>query len=276
MASAAFPIGLPPLHLTQGKELPLHWGEGTDLSGHRIIALTDGGVLENLGIQTLLKSRADFRAWDIIASDAGLKEHPWKPDRLGERLMGFMMGVIAAPIMKRITGLMNDKENRHMRHQTFLEMEKTWLADGVRKQEIRDAEGMKEFIRPMPDRRRRRVIMVRVDQDLGHYLRNIPTWRLMELGQQYEDRTGNSPPPLPTGGDQTQIEQYLETVLDQPQKDEFKKAKGIYDLMGGEEAVQELNQISTGFTALSEKEIDGLHQHAFWQTLAGHAVYWDP
>src|SRR6202034_3027058 len=47
-ASAAFPVGLPPVYLNRGEHIPEGWG-GPDLAKHRRFALTDGGVLENLG-----------------------------------------------------------------------------------------------------------------------------------------------------------------------------------------------------------------------------------
>src|SRR5262249_35832793 len=66
-ASAAFPIGLPPVKLS-AKEFP----KGTEfrglLKGASCIALTDGGVLENLGTQTLL-GNGRYKTWDVIISD---------------------------------------------------------------------------------------------------------------------------------------------------------------------------------------------------------------
>src|SRR5260370_39461442 len=76
-ASAAFPIGLPPVYLRRHKHIPVGWG-GLNLAGHKEFALTDGGVLENLGGQTLLKSKR-FCASNIDIGDCGQKEAPWRP-----------------------------------------------------------------------------------------------------------------------------------------------------------------------------------------------------
>jgi NTE family protein len=124
-ASAAFPVGLPPVYLKRGKHIPDGWG-GPNLATHRRVALTDGGVLENLGVQTLLKSRR-FAAWNLVISDAGRKEQPWNPGGLGNLLHGAVMGILCFPVIQRVTIMMNSKENRHMRLNAFGELERSWL-----------------------------------------------------------------------------------------------------------------------------------------------------
>ena len=37
----------------------------------------------------------------------------------------------------------------------------------------------------------------------------------------------------------------------------------------------DLNRISTHFTALPTKEIQGLYEHSRWQVHAMHALYWN-
>ena len=68
-ASAAFPVGLPPLALRL-RDFPVKTTFSGPLENAGTIYLTDGGVLENLGIQTLLKSHR-YASWNLIVSDAG-------------------------------------------------------------------------------------------------------------------------------------------------------------------------------------------------------------
>lgn len=42
------------------------------------------------------------------------------------------MGAITLPTIVRVTGMMNTKENRHMRLTAFSELERSWLVDAVR------------------------------------------------------------------------------------------------------------------------------------------------
>lgn len=76
-ASAAFPIGLPPVTLDWSNLAPDVTLTGS-LTGATKMAVTDGGVLENLGVQTLLASER-FGTWDMVVSDAGVRDEPWRP-----------------------------------------------------------------------------------------------------------------------------------------------------------------------------------------------------
>src|SRR6266699_3135732 len=108
-ASAAFPIGLPPVYLLRGKHIPDGWG-GPHLAHHRRFALTDGGVLENLGVQTLLKSKR-FGTWNVIVSDAGRQEEAWEPGGVMNLLRGAILGAVSLPTVERVMTMMNSKEN---------------------------------------------------------------------------------------------------------------------------------------------------------------------
>ena len=64
-----FPIGLPPFVLDIEK-VPSGTSRPASIAKPGSVYLSDGGVIENLGVQTLLRSRG-FGSWDIIQSDAG-------------------------------------------------------------------------------------------------------------------------------------------------------------------------------------------------------------
>lgn len=256
-ASAAFPIGLPPVYLRRGEHVPAGWG-GPDLAHHATIALTDGGVLENLGVQTLLKSRR-YGAWDIVISDAGQKEEPWNPRGFTRYLRGALMGALGLATMERIAGLMNAKENRHMRSSAFGEIERTWLIDALREDSPKP--GIAEFLSSNPVRPRRRILFVQLNQTLAKLLAAIPRWRLREVAA----RAARSlPAPLPP------IRETLEAL-----GITLKPTLDIHAAMGGDSRIAELNEVPTQFTALSKSNIDALHEHARWQVHAMRALYWD-
>lgn len=255
-ASAAFPVGLPPVYLSRGKHIPTGWG-GPDLAGHNRFALTDGGVLENLGVQTLLKSRR-FAAWNLIISDAGRKEQPWKPGGIGNLLSGGAMGIISFPILQRVTVMMNSKENRHMRLSAFGDLERSWLIDELRGN---TSPGLDDYLHTLPLAPRRRMLFIRLNQTMEELLSSIPRWRLRELAA----RSGQSlPNPFPST---QELLHGLGVNLDQ--------AREIYDALGGDVRVGELNRIGTHFTALLRKDIEDLMAHARWQVHAMYALFYN-
>src|SRR6266851_3954670 len=127
-ASAAFPVGLPPL-LLGAAELGAAPRAGL-LEGTDPLALSDGGVLENLGVQTLLKGRR-FGTWNIVVSDAGQRDVAWRPRRPGQWLTAFAIAALSASSLRRVLELMNDKENRSMRSATVLEAERSWMVERI-------------------------------------------------------------------------------------------------------------------------------------------------
>jgi predicted acylesterase/phospholipase RssA len=257
-ASAAFPIGLPPVYLKSEKHIPKNWGcadEGT----HCRLALTDGGVLENLGVQTLLKSKR-FGAWDIVISDAGRKEVGWRPGGVINRLRGVFIGMLSLPILERIIVMMNSKENRHMRQNAFNEFERTWLIDEARSDAAKTL-GMAEHLSKQPQRARRRVLFVRLNQTLKDFYSSLPLWRLLELAAQ---KGISLPSPLPP------TEELLPML-----GVNLKKALDIHKAMGGDDRVAQLNEVGTSFSGLSSLEVNDLSNHAYWQTYAMYQVYWN-
>jgi predicted acylesterase/phospholipase RssA len=284
MASAAFPVGLPPVYLKPEKHIPKNLVKD-EYRKHKRIALSDGGVLENLGLQTLLLSGKPFKSWDIISSDAGAALKPWKPGKIMEKIMGFFMGVLSAPIIKRITILMNDKENRHMRNRLFEELEKTWLVSGIYDPNVAKAPGMQEYIKDQTRKDRRQVLFLHIDQKWGDFFYNIPQWRMVELMEFYKNRTGNQAilfPPKPKW-DSTDEEKYqytheivkiLKEILDTPKVERLVEAEEVYTNMGKEDAVEKIKRISTSFSGLSEEKLKQLYDHAYWQVMASYATYW--
>jgi predicted acylesterase/phospholipase RssA len=285
MASAAFPVGLPPVYLKQKKHIPKNLVKD-EYRKHKRIALSDGGVLENLGLQTLLLSGEPFKSWDIISSDAGAPLKAWKPGKIMEKIMGVGMGIVSAPIIKRVTILMNDKENRHMRSRLFEELEKTWLVSGINNPNVAKAPGMQEYIKNQPPKNRRQVLFLYIDQNWRDFFYNMPQWRMVELMEFYKNRTGNQAIPLPPqpkwySPDEEkekythEIVKILKKILDTPKADRLVEAEKVYTDMGKEEAVEKIKRISTGFSGLSEEKLKQLYDHAYWQVMASYATYWD-
>ncbi|MGC8762041.1 MAG: patatin-like phospholipase family protein [Acidobacteriota bacterium] len=270
-ASAAFPVGLPPVYLRRGAGgIPEGWGLTPGLREAKTIALTDGGVLENLGVQTLLDDGGDFAAWDLVVSDAGPREREWAPGGLVPRLRGLVMGAVSAPVLERISVLMNNKEDRHMRHRLFEERERSWLVEALRDPRVAARPDLRALLEPEPSKPARRVIMVRVSQDWDHFLLRIPKWRLLGLAASFEARTGGRAPALPALEDLPAKEAFLKAV-----GADLEPARRIWEEMGGAAGVLRANAVPTSFSALSREEVEVLYGHARWQVLSNKAVYWD-
>lgn len=264
-ASAAFPIGLPPLVLSRTRDLGGATFSG-DLSGLDLLALTDGGVLENLGVQTLLQSER-FWTWDLVVSDAGTREEPWRPGPL-KPLKSALIALFAGGALDQVMSLMNNKENRWMRQHTQLALEESWLADGLRGAAagVPLAEGLRAALdarRPYP---RRRLLFVRVNQSLESLVEAIVTWRLVEL---WARSHGGSAPPGPLPRTYAKLRPFLaDCGVDLAPADE------VYARLGGADGARRANGVGTNFTALSHDDVERLALHAEWQVLATHALYW--
>ena len=256
VASAAFPVGLPPVYLRIGREIPLS-AVGPHLAEHGALALADGGILENLGVQTLLKSRR-HGTWDVIVSDAGRKDETWRPGGIARLLRGMLMGALGMPVMERVAMMMSSKQDRHMRLAAFGELEHSWLVDAIRTSTR--SVGLGEYLSGEPGAPRRRMMFVRLAQTLGDLVRNIPSWRMKEL-------TGRRAPK----GDAP----VTATILVRDHGLDLGPALKLHEEMGGDARVQQLNQVATNFTALPRRDIEDLFTHARWQVRAMHALYWN-
>jgi predicted acylesterase/phospholipase RssA len=235
-ASAAFPFGLPPLELQRRDIGDARFIQA--LAGLESLHLTDGGVLENLGVQTLLRSRT-FGARHVIVSDAGIRETPWKPGGVLERIKNAALFGVSPDTLSRLLEIMNNKQNRSMRQIVVQELN------------------------PPPAGPARTVLMIMVDQDWEGMLTGIPTWRLTALAQR-----ANASLALPDRKAPATIQAFLEKC-----GVDLSVAQKIYKDMGGQPTTRAVNNVGTNFTGMSEQTLDQLANHARWQLHAGSAVF---
>lgn len=231
-ASAAFPFGLPPLTLPARELLPLQ----EEIREHRELVLTDGGVLENLGVQVLLRSRR-FGAQHLIVSDAGVAERAWRPSLWG-RIWNLGAFALTHDTLARLLTVMNDKQNKSMRQLT-----------------LRDVGAL-----DAPDASRR-LWFVRVHQRRSAFLESIPQSRLRAIA-----RDGAAVPE--PGSAAAEVARFLAE-----QGVDLSRADALYTDMGGDEGATRANAVATGFTGLDASELRTLELHAAWQVHACCAVY---
>ena len=261
VASAAFPVGLPPITLRK-RDFPRGTKFGGKFAGEAKVSLTDGGVLENLGVQTLLKSHR-YAAWNLIASDAGVHQSPWRDTGVYGALRGFLISLMSGRRLERIMLLMNEKQNRWARQMVYSQLLIARLADEIRK-EPGDRVGMAIYTDMNMRNARPSLLFVRVAQDWNRFFRSIPRWRLVELGE----RVAATEAVIPSSDDAAAIIDYLEDV-----GCNLNAAKEHYAHLGGDCAALRMNDVPTGFTALSNDTVQRLASHAAWQVHAAHAIY---
>ena len=253
-ASAAFPIGLPPIKLKKDKYFPQV--DFIDiLENHRKIYISDGGIVENLGVQTLLKSNR-YGANDIILSDAGTKENAWYRYPIFSATVSFATFCLSPNILTRLLTLMNNKQNRSMRRISVLETEISRLVDMFRKVTLKNVQNIKSQIGYNSTAGRKRIILVQINQKWSELIEKIPLWRFKKLSIN---------PDSQCEGIEKQL--LLKGI-------DLSREKKIYDDMGGDETVEILNSIKTGFTYLTRSEVNNLIQHASWQMHALHKIFW--
>lgn len=231
-ASAAFPFALPPLSLPASDLAPLQGA----IRDHRALLLTDGGVLENLGVQLLLRSRR-FGTKHVIVSDAGTAQSPWRPTLWG-RVASFGAFALTHDTLSRLLTVMNDKQNKSMRQLVL--------------RQVGALEG--------PDASRD-LWFVRIDQTLEKFLRGIPHHHLRAIAG-----PGVALPPRSAS-----INQVAELLA--AHGVDLSRAEDLYRRMGGDAAAFRANGVATNFTGLTPGEIVTLEQHAAWQVYACRAVY---
>ena len=270
-ASAAFPGLLPPIYLKRGNEIPEGWGKG-ELKRHKRFVLVDGGVLDNLGIQSLLSEKSGFSCWDLIVSDAGTKEESWKPKgffpKIASSLLGSVgigSGFLSVPDLIRTAFIMQSKETREMRHNIFQEQITSWLEEEILSE--KPSQAARRFCRLELERasgnQRRKVLFVSVNRDWDEAIRKIPEWRLEEL----KEKVGESR--LPERRDTGGIEDFLKTAgvnLD--------TARCYYEKMGGKNGIERANSVGTHFRAIDSDCLDALYYHSLWQIHLLYQIYW--
>lgn len=256
-ASAAFPVGLPPVRLKR-KIFPTDIEFRGDLKGAKAIYLTDGGVLENLGIQTLLKSHR-FSTWHMVVSDAGTKGKIWKRRFIINSLRSFLVWLLSGRTLDRIMLIMNSKENRWARQRVIEEIESSRLAHAIQKGNSNSS--VKALSSKWGKQGRRNVLFVRVNQKWSKLISSIPRYRLIELGASNSD--------LEKMKNVADRERFLRKKLVN-----LDLAKEYYKELGGDDKVDKLNEIATNFTGLSPEIVESLACHAMWQIHATHSIYW--
>ena len=95
-------------------------------------------------------------------------------------------------------------------------------------------------------------------QTLGDLVRNVPSWRLRELG----------------GGPRASQTLPTTTTLVNDLGLDLRSALSLHEEIGGDSRIQQVNQVPTNFTALPLRDIQDLFGHARWQVHAMHAIYW--
>ena len=261
-ASAAFPIGLPPLTLLL-RDFPSGTQFSYSLAGVKKIYLTDGGVLENLGIQTLLKSRR-YASWDLVVSDAGVHHRPWRNRGLLGSVRGLCMWLLSGGVLDRLMLVMNDKQNRWARQEIYSQLINSWLVEELRRGTIVSHKGIASYLDQELRRRRRTLLFIRVAQNWNSFFSAIPKWRLVELGE----RAGEAKSTIPSNNNPAHITDYLEGV-----GCDLTAAKEYYARLGGDSVANRMNSVKTGFRALPMETVQCLAAHAAWQVHAAHSIY---
>lgn len=239
-ASAAFPVGLPPVLFERSKWFSSMTPQGP-LEGHETLALTDGGVLENLGAQTLLKSDR-FSTQHMVISDAGTKDHPWRPLSPGAWVRSFIIWAYSGSILERFVVAMNDKQSRWVREVLFATATAHLSKTGAK---------------------HRNVLMVRLGANWEEVVGNVPEFRLSQLLTEGASMSVAADELV----ERLRVGHPGRAELLAEARDEHGKVQVTFD---------ELNAIGTAFFALSDQNLDALEQHAYWQTLAMFAIYWEP
>ena len=256
-ASAAYPFGLPAVTMKRKKhfaDIPFTYG----LTGHDEIVLVDGGILENLGAQTLIKSRG-YGTWNLIISDAGTKEKPWKRRTIRDRLRSFGAYALSASMLEQLLLVMNNKTTRFIRSATIEEANRSRLAALLRNTNPPDLDDCRAMLADLPDHPARKLLFVRANQQWDRMLHNIPAWRLRQLGIDPAVKAHGTPD-IQAGLSGAGID--------------LGPAQDVYSKLGGDKGVESVNNVGTGFSGLSEKTLDELSLQAQWQMLAQHAIYW--
>jgi hypothetical protein len=200
------------------------------------VLLSDGGVLEDLGVQTLLRSRR-FGATHLILSDADPRDVTWRPRALGDRIGNFLTFALSTRTLNRVAGIMFAKENRSMR-------------------QLVGALAGWEAVFP------RTILMVRVNQSWTHLLGHIPRTLLRARA----DAAGHPGKDVP--GDAKGIEEFLlECGVN------LRQAREMYAQMGGDTGVARANGIETTLSGLPSGAIRLLAAHARWQVHATYAIF---
>jgi predicted acylesterase/phospholipase RssA len=233
-ASAAYPFGLAPVRLRSGD---LNGATFTGpLEGLEEVLLADGGILEDMGVQTLLRSPR-FGATHLIVSDADPRDVTWRPRAVRDRIGNLLTFALSTGTLNRVAGIMYAKENRSMRQLVG---------------------ALSGWNRVLP----RTILMLRVNQSWTHLLEHIPS----PLLRSRMDDAGHRGTEIPRSAKGVE-ELMLACGVD------LLQAREIYLRMGGDAAVGRANCIETTLDGLPPDAIELLAEHARWQVHATHAIF---
>ena len=284
-ASAAFPIGLPPVRILRkdfSRETTFERSDGGHYAGFsKGLSLTDGGVLENLGIQTLLRSRR-YACRHLIISDAGTADDGWSR-KWYNSAKSIGLGFLGGSVLDRIMLIMNFKQNRWARQQAIEEINTSWLVDAV--QTGARETPVRALAESLSVGGRRATLFVRIDTNWRRFFAGIPRHILDSLGVKPRESSIAGPDLRKTrlserGLDTERAARLLRLGVDLLDVDRFtragvnlEKALEYYERLGGDRGARVANSVATSFSALSSNELDKLQFHAAWQVHAADAIY---
>ena len=279
-ASAAFPDLLPPLRIPRDQNhVPPGWGASAGIGAHDELALADGGVLDNLGIEAFLSGWSGACCRDVVVSDAGPSSESWKPkgflSQFGERVAALLaatvnlgMGAVSALDLFRVSLMMQGKSLRQMRHHLMDTLIQEVLAQGCLAPQpgaaaIQAASAVAKGA-PSPFRSRR-LFFVRLDQDWDRLLQGISPWRMVELADQKGMSLASVPP---QGSNAGLITEFLNKA-----GVDIAPAKTLYGQMCSLRSPMEIAKIPTRFKGIRNDDIIALGLHARWQVNLLQAIY---
>lgn len=263
-ASAAYPAILPPMSLSL-RELEARHDFVADAlpDNTRKLLLTDGGVLENLGVKSLLSG--PFAAWNLIVSDAGACGDTWHDNWMLDSLIGLLLWLFSGRTVARVMIMMNSTQDAWARKQLFEELDFSHLREAHFEPEIGGRPSFRARLERRPQRPRRRILYTRLNNYWDRFITRLPRSRLLELVNEDLDALP------PAGASVAELERFL-TKLGV----ELGPAREHYAAMGGDATVDRLRAIPTNFTGLDEAEVlEPIIHHAAWQLHLSHAIFGD-
>ena len=280
-ASAAFPGLMSPLILPRGPgSVPQGWVADAGIGPDDPLHMADGGVLDNLGIEAFLSGWGGATARDVVVSDAGPHQEPWRPRGflagLGERALTLVvsafnlgLGAVSALDLYRVAMMMQAKGTRQLRHHLMDTLATEVLAEACLNPPpgAPATESASDIASGAPATfRRRRLLFVRLDQDWDRLLEKIPRWSLLDLASRRGVGLGNVPP---AGSKAPVVTAFLQSA-----GVNLAPAQALYNQMLALRTPAALGTIPTRFKAIGKADLDALALHARWQVLVLKEIFW--
>jgi hypothetical protein len=125
---------------------------------------------------------------------------------------------------------------------------------------VMDALFSRDAVRPA-----RNLLFARVNQHWAKFIRNVPHYVMV---QRAIDVGGSASDAPQEDADVATREAFFATV-----GVDLGRARAAYDSLGGKTGTDAMNDVATNFTALPERILDQLADHAAWQIYAGAVIY---